>query len=556
MIKKYMFRVLPVFLAAALQVMPLLRSLVPTVTQGLTPSAWSIILKLSAGTVALMGSYHAVSGASTAIVPLPTGYTLYLTNGVFFKTLLTTSPDSAGSWSTNNIANGGTAAFQLFPNFSLTNSSGKMGGIPSLASGILTNNTVITAWEGGNNTLLHTYTNFTFIVFSATPGALTVTSSPPAVATLANSLTWNLDGGPWRTNGITNIYVLPGSHVVNFTNIYGWQSPAAQNITVTSSALTTVSTTYTQLFGGLQVNVQPVGTPLTSGRWTVDGSGSFTSGTVSNLAMAGTHSLTFSAVSGFTTPATQTITVTNGTTNVISAVYLSTTAGNLLVNLSPAGANSAGAMWQADNNGIWLPTGVVTNLPAGSHTISFASLSGWTTPGNQVVTLTNGVLGQLAATYVVAPTGAVLGNLAPAGAVTAGAQWQVDGGALQNSGAVVSGLNAGSHTIAFKAVSGWVTPASATPTIVGGATNTVTGTYVQITAPVITNFTLIGTNLTLKGSGTSGAGFSVLSSNTLLKASTTWPVIYTNTITNGTFIYQATVNPASKPTGFYRVSSQ
>ena len=171
------------------------------------------------------------------------------------------------------------------------------------------------------------------------------------------------------------------------------------------------------------------------------------------------------------------------------------------------------------------------------------------------MTLTNGVLARVTGTYAVAPTGALQVNLSPAGAVTAGAQWQVDGGTLQSSGAVVSGLNAGSHAVAFKPVSGWLTPGGQTPTVTSGTTNTISGTYVQIAAPVITNFTVSGTSLVLKGSGTAGAGFSVLSTNNVKLPHTNWPVIFTGTITNGTFIYNGTASPAAGGK-FYRVSSQ
>ena len=555
MLKNRLFRVMPLFLAAALQVMPMLRSLLPAVTQGLTPSAWSIILKIGAGTVALLGSYHAVSGASTTIVPLATGYTLYLTNGILFKQTLTTSPNSAGSWSTNNIANGSTAVFQLFPNFSLTNSTGKIGGVPVVASGVATNSVVITAWEGSGNTLVHTYTNFTFITFSATPGSVAVNFSPTGAVAAANGLTWNIDGGAWRTNNTTNIFVLPGSHVINYTNLAGWSAPTGQTVTVTSSTLTSLTPTFTPLYGGLQVNLQPIGTPMQTGLWTVDGSGSYTNGTTTNLAMAGTHSLTFSAISGYTTPTTQSVTVTNGTTNVVTAVYLNPTSGNLLVSLGPDAVNAAGARWQVDSNGIWLATSIATNLTPGSHTVSYSNVSGWTTPANHTVTIGTGVLARLTGTYVVAPTGALQVNLSPTGAVTAGAQWQVDGGTLQSSGSVVAGLNAGSHTVAFKAVSGWLTPGGQTPTVTSGATNTISGTYVPITAPVITNFTVSGTSLVLQGSGTTGAGFSVLATNNVTQPHTNWPVIFTGTITNGTFIYNGTSSPAAGGK-YYRVSSQ
>lgn len=58
-------KVLPVMLAAALQVMPMLSRVLPLQPQGLAPSAWAIVFKLGAGAVALFG-YHAVSSASTA----------------------------------------------------------------------------------------------------------------------------------------------------------------------------------------------------------------------------------------------------------------------------------------------------------------------------------------------------------------------------------------------------------------------------------------------------------------------------------------------------------
>jgi hypothetical protein len=146
-------------------------------------------------------------------------------------------------------------------------------------------------------------------------------------------------------------------------------------------------------------------------------------------------------------------------------------------------------------------------------------------------------------------------TLAPAGAVTAGAQWQVDGGAYQTNGAVVASLLTNTtHTVAFKPVSGWVAPTNQTLTATAGVTNLLTGTYVQVAAPVITNLTVQGTNVALKGTGTAGAAFSVLSTNNLALPVTNWPAIYTGTITGGMFLYNG-LHGTSSPV-FYRVSSQ
>jgi len=48
-------------------------------------------------------------------------------------------------------------------------------------------------------------------------------------------------------------------------------------------------------------------------------------------------------------------------------------------------------------------------------------------------------------------------TILPENAAKAGAQWQVDGGPLQNSGAITT-VPTGSHTITFTMISGWITP--------------------------------------------------------------------------------------------------
>lgn len=77
----------------------------------------------------------------------------------------------------------------------------------------------------------------------------------------------------------------------------------------------------------------------------------------------------------------------------------------------------------------------------------------------------------------VASTGSLRVTLLPAAAVTAGAQWRVDGGSWQASAATVSGLSVGTHTVSFKAIDGYTTPANQTVTINTGATTNATGTY-------------------------------------------------------------------------------
>ena len=60
------------------------------------------------------------------------------------------------------------------------------------------------------------------------------------------------------------------------------------------------------------------------------------------------------------------------------------------------------------------------------------------------------------------PAGSLQVTITPAAAIASasGAEWQVDGGIPQPSGATVLGLSVGNHTVSFSTISGWTTPAN------------------------------------------------------------------------------------------------
>ena len=78
--------------------------------------------------------------------------------------------------------------------------------------------------------------------------------------------------------------------------------------------------------------------------------------------------------------------------------------------------------------------------------------------------------------------GSLVVNLSPAGAISAGAQWQVDGTGYNGSGQVVGYLTPGSHTVSFKPISSYTTPANQIVTINANAQTTASGTY-SVIAP-------------------------------------------------------------------------
>jgi len=185
----------------------------------------------------------------------------------------------------------------------------------------------------------------------------------------------------------------------------------------------------------------------------------------------------------------------------IPAVLLNPFAGSLKVNVYPPSAVKAGAEWQVDG-GTWQTNGAtVGNLSVSNHTLSFNTISGWTTPSNQIISIGSNAAVTAGGTYVVSPpSGSLQVTITPAGAIAAGAQWQVDGSALQDSGATVSGLWVTNHTLSFNTISGWTTPASQTIAIKANSVAKAKGNYV-FSAQGIYNglFAQAETNVTSSG---------------------------------------------------------
>jgi hypothetical protein len=314
-------------------------------------------------------------------------------------------------------------------------------------------------------------------VITVAMGSLQVTIQPSGAVSAGAQ--WRVDGGAYQNSGATVSGLLAGNHTVSFKPITAWDTPANQTVSVPANSTATSTGTYVVQSGSLRVTITPTGAVTAGAQWSVDGGPYQNSGaTVSNL-YVGTHTLTFKPVSGWETPASQSVSVSANTTTNASGNYGTiASTGSLQVTISPAGAVSAGAQWQVDG-GVFQNSGAtVGNLSTGSHTLSFKSVSGWTTPSSQTVTINANSTTGASGTYVAVPsTGSLQVTIAPAGAVSAGAQWQVDGGAYQNSGAIVSNLSAGSHIVAFKPVSGWTTPSNQTINVTANTTATTSGTY-------------------------------------------------------------------------------
>lgn len=299
----------------------------------------------------------------------------------------------------------------------------------------------------------------------------------PAAAVSAGA-GWTLDSAPTvYANGAT-VSVAVGSHTVHPVSPGGWTASEVA-VSVTANNSTPATLTFTAVpVGQLQVNLAPAAAVTAGARWTLDaGSTPHASGESLGNVSVGSHTLHFSAVSGWTAPADATVTVAANTLTTASGTYVQQV-GQVQVALAPAAAVSAGARWTLDSDATArVSNALVANVPVGAHTLHFSTVSGYTAPPDQTINVTNAALTFLTATYLV-PGGQVSVTLTPAGAVTAGATWTLDADATPHaSGATVANVSAGSHTVHFGTVSGYTTPADATVSVTVGNTATTTGSY-------------------------------------------------------------------------------
>jgi len=300
------------------------------------------------------------------------------------------------------------------------------------------------------------------------------------------------------------------------------------------------------------------GSPDTLGSYAVSAGATYYVG-VSGVSRTGTGSFTLNVdfnPDPDTTPPTVTINQAAGQSDPTSS---------LPINFTVVFSESVTGFGSSDVT-LGGTAGATGKTVTGSGTTYNVAVSGMTQSGTVTATIPAGAAQDAAGnnslastgsdnsvTYNAPPqTGSLQVNLAPAGAVSAGAQWQVDGGAWQNSGATVSGLSVSSHTVAFNTVSGWAAPANRSVTVNANQTTTTTGTYAVASSPTISRPRITGTTFTLAASTQPGVNY-VLEFKTSLNL-INWTPAQTNS-GNGSQM-NFTNNGASGPSRFYRIRIQ
>lgn len=309
-------------------------------------------------------------------------------------------------------------------------------------------------------------------VFSA--GCLEVLIEPEDV--VAKGAKWRVDGGLWFDSG-QRVFLSQGEHALEFCDVPGWIRPPETKVMLPSVECIRRVEAYTPapLSGSLRVMIAPPEAVAAGAQWRRSGTDIWRGSGEPELVPPGLHTVEFKPLSTWKTPPNQDAFVGAGEVVEITGTYI--LPASLCVTILPPEAIRAGAKWRVDA-GPWRESGYVeTGLTVGLHTVSFATMSGWTKPADRTVTTTKDETQTLTAVYR-PQTGSLRVTINPPEAAAAGAAWRRTGTEVwRKSGTTETGIPVGSHTIEFSDLAGWVKPANRTILIAYNRVTGLTETY-------------------------------------------------------------------------------
>ena len=291
-------------------------------------------------------------------------------------------------------------------------------------------------------------------------GWLRVTTSPAVPSQIT------IDGNIADTWGLQWVQVVAGNHQVCFGAVPGFTTPGCLTVSVPNAGIGNGTGTFTER-GYLHVSTSPA----VASRISVDGIPRDNWGVFTDLPV-GSHQVCFGAVAGFTVPGCQTVNVTAGATTNVTGSFVAgagsglADVGFLRVTSSPALPSQITVDGNiADTWGLdWL------ELPAGSHTVCFGHVQGFTEPSCSTANVSVGATSTVTGTFAQRGFLRVITSPAVSGTIT------VDGIARDAWG-LFTDLPVGSHQVCFGFAAAHTAPGCQTTSLTAGATTTVTGTY-------------------------------------------------------------------------------
>ena len=236
---------------------------------------------------------------------------------------------------------------------------------------------------------------------------------------------------------------------------------------------------HAQDVGTLHVVITPQAAIDDGAQWRLDGGLWRNSGVYLGLEV-GSYTIEYKAIDGWDAPSNQNVDIIKDQITEVTGTY--TVTRYLRVFISPQEAIDAGAQWNADG-GPWHNSGdIVRDLSVGDHTVNYKNVFGWNAPPSETVAIVAGQTTETTGIYI-QQFGSLQVTITPQAVIDAGAQWNVDGGQWQDSGATISGLPTGDHTVIYMGIFGWNRP-DETVTVYEDQVTEITATYTEITSGI------------------------------------------------------------------------
>ncbi len=239
------------------------------------------------------------------------------------------------------------------------------------------------------------------------------------------------------------------------------------------------------LSGTLSIDVTP-----NSGSWTITsypaGYTGPTNGTgdlAANVAVAGSYTVHYGALAGYTAPADQTLAVSPSANTAFSGTYVALVYGTLSIDVTPNTGSWTVSAYPAGYTGPTNGTGdlAATAAPVGSYTVQYGVLGGYSAPASQTLAVTVSANTAFSGTYVLITYGTLSIDVTPnAGTWTITAYPPEYTTPLSGSGDLAATTApVGSYTVAYGTLGGYNTPADQTLAVVESVNTAFTGTYVE-----------------------------------------------------------------------------
>ncbi len=233
-------------------------------------------------------------------------------------------------------------------------------------------------------------------------GSLSVAITPAEAE--ADGARWRVSGGAWKKSGQTVSGLITGTHTVEFSSISGWSRPANQSVSITHGKFTTSTGNYQKQNNSTLVtltwdaNTEPhlSGYRIHYGQVSRNYDHQIDVGNQTSYSMPppSGDKTTYFAVTAYDSNGQE-----SDFSQEVSWTPGQTQNGSLSVAITPAEAKTDGARWRVDG-GAWKESGqTVSGLISGTHTVEFSSISGWSRPADQSVSVTDNALTTLVGEY-------------------------------------------------------------------------------------------------------------------------------------------------------------